>query len=385
MIDYFNISVGGEDFPVIGKELRTTQPGGARTKSFTEVKVRVASGAPHFNAKVETRAKRMRFWGSPAQWLQGHNGIGSNDFQSLVKASVLLVFETLKRDCPASVLDAISSGEYDVHEVHIAEQYRFPHALIGTLCNNTRRYSDSSLQAVPLDKGIGVRLWPYSRDRQVLLYDKYHYFMDGLKKHKRKLVGNLPKDFFRVGVSLDFERMMDEILAHGIRIETRIERALKNKTSPLNRGVFWTPETARELHSKVLQDIPLFDLPSISIQEQLLTSARTDHKALIAVWLTGRDMHQFFDSSATFYRWRKMMLEQYGIDISFPPTPDCGIRWADLIASVSIIEVPEWAKESGFVYEPERWIGWKNPTQNHRSWLRPEPAIPFGKQPMTAM
>jgi hypothetical protein len=42
-------------------------------------------------------------------------------------------------------------------------------------------------------------------------------------------------------------------------------------------------------------------------------------------------------------------------------------------------ENPEWAKESGFVYEPERWSGWRNPTQNHRAWLRPEPEIRFGK------
>ena len=111
MIDYLNITIDGDDFPTIGKEFTTKQPGGARTKSFTEVKVRVATGAPWLHAKVETKEKRMRFWGSPAAWLQGHNGMGSNDFQPLIKASVLLVFDTLGLDCPVSVMEAISTGE----------------------------------------------------------------------------------------------------------------------------------------------------------------------------------------------------------------------------------------------------------------------------------
>lgn len=379
MIDYFNITVDGDDFPTIGKEFTTKQPGGARTKSFTEVKVRVATGAPWLHTKVETKEKRMRFWGSPAAWLQGHNGMGSNDFQPLVKASVLLVFDTLGLDYPASVMEAISTGEYDVDEVHVAEQYRMPHQLVGPLSDNIRRYGDSSLQSVPIDKGIGIRLWPNSRDRQVLIYDKYHYFIDKFRSHRKKLLGNMPLDIDRFGTEAAFEKMLDEVLEQGIRIETRAKLMLNSKANPLNRGLHWKPETARELHRKVLESIPLADLPSIHIQERLLATATADHKMLIALWLTGRDMRQFFNSDATYYRRRTEMMKQYGFDMSIPPMPECGTRWADVIEPSAIIEVPEWAKESGFVYEPERWSGWRNPTQNHRAWLRPEPEIRFGK------
>ena len=380
MIDYFNITIKGDNFPPIGKQLTTMQPSGAESKSFTEVDVRVASGAPEFTAKVETKDKRMRFSGSPAAWLQGHNGMGSNDFQPLVRASVLLVFEILGIDCPASVMSAISTGEYDVHEVHVAEQYRMPHQLIGPLCDNIRRYGDSSLQAVPLEKGVGLRLWPNSKYTRVLIYDKYHYFLDGFWNHRKKLLGNMPLDIERFGTEAAFEKMLDEILEQGIRIETRSKLALNSPKNPLNRGVHWKPETARELHRKVVEDIPLFDLPPIHVEEQLLATAPTDHKRLIALWLTGRDMRQFFNSEPTYCRWRKKWLEKYGFDMSIPPMPECGIRWADVIALSEIIEVPDWAKESGFVFEPERWSGWKNPTQNHRAWLRPEPEVRFGKE-----
>lgn len=44
--------------------------------------------------------------------------------------------------CPASVKEAISTGEYDVHEVHVAEQYRMPHQLVGLhFRDNIRRYA----------------------------------------------------------------------------------------------------------------------------------------------------------------------------------------------------------------------------------------------------
>jgi Phage replication protein CRI len=379
MIDHFDITIRGDDFPPLGKEFTTKQPSGAESKSFTEVKVSVTSDAPSFRARVETKQKRMRFKGSPAQFLQGHNGMGSNDLQPLVEASVLLVFETLGIQVPASVMAAISTGEYDVHEVHVAEQYRIPHDLIGLLCDSIRRYGNSSLQAVPIEQGIGVRLWPNSQYTKVLMYDKHHYFMDDLEKHKIKLLGNMPMDFGRFGTSLEFGRMMEEVLAQGIRIETRSKLALNSPKNLLNRGVHWTPETARELHRKVVQNIPLADLPPIHIQEYFLATSNAGHKMFIALWLTGRDMRQFFKSDATYYRRRKELIRQYAFDMSIPPMPECEIRWADLIAASSIIEVPDWAKESGFVYEPERWSGWKNPTQNHRAWLRPEPEIRFGK------
>ncbi|MCO4087627.1 MAG: hypothetical protein HEQ17_01235 [Limnohabitans sp.] len=209
--------------------------------------------------------------------------------------------------------------------------------------------------------------------------DKFHYFMDGLAKHKIKLLGHMPMSFGRFGTSLEFGRMMDEVLAQGIRIEARCGRMLNNPKNPLNRGTRWMPETARELHRKVVESIPLADLPPIHVQEQLLAAATASHKMLIALWLTGRDMRQFFNSDATYFRRRKAMMKQYGFDMSIPPMPECGIRWADVIAPHSIIEVPDWAKESGFVYKLERWNGWHSPTQNHRAWLRPEPEIRFGK------
>lgn len=375
MIDFFNITIDGDDFPEIGKPVTTRQPSGAETHSLTEVKVRVAPGAQDFSAQVETRNKQphIRFKGSPAKWLQGHNGMGSNDFQAVVKASVFLVFETLEIDCPASVSAALSSGEYDVHEAHVAEHYRFPRGLIPKLCDTIRRHADSSLKAVPMEKGIGIRLWPDSRDLTVAIYDKYNYFMDGLCSHKSMLMGNMPADFQRIAVGMDFDQMMQEHLANIVRIETRHMRSLKSKLRPLNRGSLWLPESARELHVNAVQKIPLQDMPPLDQRELLLDTASVGHRILIALWLDGRDPMNFCTSESVYYRRRREILALYGIDLSVRPLPENTIKWSDLTNPASIVEPPQWAVESGFMYDPKERSTWAVRTQNETAWLRPVP------------
>lgn len=370
MIDYFDITINGDDFPEIGKAVMTRHPGGAKTKSFTEVKVCADKEAPHFSARVENGAERMRFSGSPALWLQGHNGMGSNDFTGLVKASVLLVFETLKLACPASVMEALDTGNYAVDEVHVAEHYRMPEGMIHRLCDNIRRYADPTLEATPIRPGIGVRLHPNSRDRQILIYNKHHYFLDGLIKHKRKLLGRMPMDFDRVGTNLYFDHMLEQFLAEGARIEVRLKRCLKNKNRLFNHGSLWHPETARALHLETVQVIPLQDLPPLDKRELLLQTAKLEHRTLIALWLDGRRPMDFCKSPSTYYRRRQEVLQQYGIDLSIPALRDDAINWGSITNAAAIMEPPDWAVEGGFVYEPSRWIGWRDATQNERAWLR---------------
>lgn len=372
MIDYFNITIDGDDFPEIGKKVVVRQPSGIKTKSFTEVKVIAGKYAPHFNVRVETNGKRMRFHGSPAQWLQGHNGMGSNDFRGLVKKTVRLTFETLEMDCPASISEAIISGGYAVDQVHVAEHYAMPASLIAKLCDDIRRYGVASLKATPISPGIGVRLWPGSRDREVLIYDKQNYFLDKHLRHKYKLLGQMPMSFERIGTGLYFDQMMDQYLAHGVRIETRHKRDLKNKNLSLDKGVAWSHDVARALHIKTVNGIQLQDLPPLDMREQIIQKADSKNRALIALWLDGRDPKTFCSSPATYYRHRKDILEKYGIDLSVPALMVDGISWKLLTDPANIMEPPEWALESGFVYEPKRWNGFVDATQYERAWLNSE-------------
>lgn len=376
MIDYFNISIRGTDFPAIGKPLHTLQPSGVQTASFTETVVRPDRAGPEFRVQVELRYGRLRLSGCPLTWLQGHNGMGTNDFPAVVQAVVPLVFATLQLAMPDAVRAALADGSYTVHEVHVAELHRMPHALIPLFCDHIRRHAPSALQATPLEdgKGIGVRLWPHSRDRRVILYDKHHYFRDGLIKHRHKLLGNLPRGSFeRIGTGLAFDRMLAYLRA-GIRIETRFQRYLAARG--LNRGSAWTAETARHIHFDVLNSLPLDSLPGIAEQEALLSqTTQVDERRLLALWLDGRRVKDFFGSDAAYYRWCQRFASRFGIDLSAKPVPTGGVRWQEVIAPTAVLEIPDWAYANHFVFDPDAVGEGDGAPYLERAWLDPAAAI----------
>jgi len=167
--------------------------------------------------------------------------------------------------------------------------------------------------------------------------------------------------------------MMGHFLELGIRIETRFMRSLKSKTNSLNRGEYWTPETARQLHRQMMLEIPLADVPKIHLAEQMMTEPNLEFRTMLALWLAGREPRQFCKSDATYFRRRSAILALHGVDLSIPFLPDAGIGWTDVIAEDALMEPPAWAVDSGFVYEPSRWTDYRHPTLYERAWLHPEP------------
>ncbi len=374
MIDFIDIRFHGTDFGDIGKKLSTLQRGGYVTQSSTAEVVGAGRGAPFLNIKINRKNKELRIWGCPAKWLQCHNGIGSNDLHSVVASAVALVFAHLQRSVPASVQQTLDERSYGIAEVHVAELHRMPHALISAFCANIRRFAPDHLQATALEegKGIGVRLSPRSRERQILMYDKHHYFRDGSIRHRQMLLGHLDvQSFERLGPALYFDRLMDEHLNQGIRVETRHLRNLKPRG--LHIGSAWTPITARDLHLDVLADIHLSDLPPVAEAEALLSQCSQDDRRLIALWLDGRNVRDFFDAESTYYRWRKRVLRQFSIDVSSRPVPCTEVQWSSLIAPSSLIETPDWAIDSPLFYEPLTQTADSTKSPAAHAWPVPTP------------
>lgn len=110
-------------------------------------------------------------------------------------------------------------------------------------------------------------------------------------------------------------------------------------------------DTARTLHHQVLDTVPLADMPALAEAERLLAGAPQDHRRLLALWLDGRDVRGVFDVAASYYRWRKMALSRFGVDVSHAPLACEDCRWTKLIAPESVLETPAWAIESAFVFE----------------------------------
>lgn len=375
MIDYFNITFTGDDFGSFGKLLRTTQPGGYDIESFTPAKVGADPKAPALEVRVNRKKQQLQISGCPLTWLQGHNGLGSNDLPFLVTESTKLLFARQQRAVPPSVKKQLHDRSYAVNDVHVAELHRMPHPLIPALCNNIRRFGPDDLEATPLEKGIGLRLYPNSRDRQVLLYDKHNYYLDGKDKHRNRLLGQLPpKSFERYGPIWAFARMMSEHLNQGIRIETRHKRNLKARG--LTIGCAWTTTTARELHHDVLASIPLADLPPVAEAEALLARLGQEDRRLLALWLEHRHVPDFFDAPATYFRWRKRMLVDFQVNASNVPIPSTEVKWSNLISPGSVLETPEWAFEGSFLHHPGRVALGITTSPSEEAWPPPRVLVP---------
>ncbi|RYH70942.1 MAG: hypothetical protein EON54_00965 [Alcaligenaceae bacterium] len=370
----------GDELSKIGKAVRTKHPSGVETTSFTPVKIKGGPEAPEFQLRINKKKNRLEFAGCPLLWLQGHNGLGSNDLPFLVEQSIVLVFQRLGYAIPGTVQQQLRDRSYGLSEVHVAELHRMRHALIDAFCENIRRFAPPALRATPLEKGIGIRLWPDSRVRTVLMYDKFQYYLDGTPKHRRRLLGKLPiKSFERLGPNWNFNRMLEEHLNQGIRIETRHKRSLRSRG--LDAGDAWTDSTAREIHHAVLADVPIDDLPPVAEAEALLERMGQDDRRLVALWLEHRDVPKFFDSSATYHRWRKRILAEFDLDLSRRPISSAETKWSTLTSAASILETPRWAIDECFLHDPQRYAQGLRVPPSAEAWPPPRVAKPRSQAP----
>ena len=365
MIDYFNISFAVHAELPIGDRRTTERVGGHSTISRTPVKLKFGRHSPTFEVRQDIHR-------CPLVWLQGHNAMGSNDFRGLVDVVVRLALQALGVEFSADLRDAVESGNYRVHEVHVAEHHRMPRKLIRTLCREIHRYAPTSLLAerLPQKKAVGVRLWPNSRSRSVLLYDKRNYYDDNPPKHRARLFGSLTNgDAYRQALASSFEKALAH-LEQGVRIETRFRSALT--ALKLTRGMDWDISTARRIHLATLQRVPLSAVPELADLPELVDQIE-NHKLHLCVrlWSLGEDVQASFGTRKTFERTRKVALERYGIDFRRPPLT-WGGSWQTLIERESIISVPRWAKDRQFVFSP----CWKSQpetdstTHFEKVWLR---------------
>lgn len=372
MIDFTKLFLRGS-FPPIGKMLNVAHRDQVVSNTFTADKYKLFSDGAEYglhlrNLKDGEQELEMTF--CPAKILQGHNGFGSNDLQGVVREAVRLIFRQHGIPLTTDIGTRLRTGDYRLSQVDIAELYRMPHALIPVLCENIRRYAPSSLQAVPLERGVGVRLWPLSDSRRVLIYDKLHYFDDGPVKHKTILLaGTELESFAQLGLHLNFDDLR-KYLGQGVRIETRVYGPFLRKRK-LDKGSAWTTRIAGRVHREVLEEVPLSDL-GLSDVEAAIASAPPSQGALIALWAAGRTPRNFATSESAYFRHRKAILANFRLDISRPAVANAGLSWPQLVDPSSLVKsAPDWARGQGFFYNPRHPRGLPRSTKSGR---RPTPS-----------
>lgn len=359
MIDFAKTAIAGT-FPVIGKPMAVTHRPGQTSHGYTAVSDRLFGDGADYrlhlrNFKSGGQLLECEF--CPPKINQGHNGLGSNDLRGVVSHAVKLILRD--RDIPVSrQLDRrLQEGDYTLRAVHIAELHRMPHEAIPALCRSIRRQGSDSLQAVPIGRGIGVRLWPNSRSRQLLIYDKVHYYLDvtartPFKHHEILQAGLQPGSWPYLWQGQHMSNLM-EYLQQGVRIEVRLLADFL-KRRKLDRASAWTKQVAQDVYQEVLAEVPLGGSVLASAVDRAIATEPLPLKTLLVAWAAGYDPAAFSTSPATFYRHAKLIKVRFGIDISLPPTQLPGsINWTDLIKLEAIVErAPEWARGDGFFFNP---------------------------------
>jgi hypothetical protein len=360
MIDFIALTLTGT-FPAIGKKVSVSHRPNNIGKSYTRDRYRLFENGADFVAQVSGTLNSLRLEFCPAKVLQGHNGIGSNDLRSVVIYSVRLILDRLKVKRTQDIENNLKHGDYVLHEVHIAELHRMPHSMIGTMCDHIRKFAPAELQVTPIHPGVGIRLWPNSRSRQVLIYDKYHHFMDKTFKHKKILLAGT-HDWTKMGLSFHFENLL-EYLRKGVRIECRLKSQYL-RSHKLNMGKNWSEERGRNEYLTMLADIPLSGICPRFDVNAILKKLSAPQKIVFSVWLAGCDPHIVCSSKASFFRHRKVILQKIGYDVSRPgiSLPE-GITWSNLVSIKSIVDPPRWSKHSMLFFEPRFFLA----TQHLRS------------------
>ena len=324
-------------------------------KSRTPHTIKIGKYGPEIHIHWIAKKSMLLVSCCPAQVLQCHNVFGSDDLQFLVLEIAQVVFSVLDQPMPSDVRKRLENGDFELYEVHIAEQHRLGGIDIGDLSHAIRRGACNKLGATTLEEGVGVRLWPNSRDRTVLLYSKFVYLADKPDQHLMKFCGTLTDSALTIA-----KAHFADITAYaklGVRIEVRLKRrALKNLK--LNVGCAWSYGEARKQYLRVLETIPISTM-SVAADSKLIAQLHTDHeRMLVGLWLDGKRPADHCHSNAIITKVRNAVKKRLNIDICRPRVTLPELKWTELIAEASIVPPPKRGRADGILFTPQSPVSW---------------------------
>ena len=299
MIDWLTIwlpRVAEWDLPGRIKVLRDQETGLETTLGHQGRQV------PSFDTSVRVRPVDacIEVSGNPSKWLQGHNLFGSDDVPGTIRRWLKRIEQ---HPAIGQRLFPLHPLVYaDIHEIHLAQMVDMDSPKNKTdflnqlgLLSKTRHKSQFfySGETVYFGKG-GDKTSKTSRLYFWRFYDK----LAEMKRHKQKQVCE----------------------NWNIENHVRAEVVLKSmylKQLGLNRPKSWTSETVSNLYLEMLTKI---NLAEGNIMDTFAPPPGMNEKdkRIWYQWVAGERLVSSM-TRPTFYRVRRHMLDEHGIDISLPP------------------------------------------------------------------
>lgn len=272
--------------------------------------------------------------GNPVKWFQGHNLFGSSDLVGLVYETVVKLSELLSAPQSDNFLNAIKKGGFKVSRIDLTCMFALPtRSDVYAWLNHAERTCRTRC-GTSLSRGNTVYMNKDSKRWTVVMYSK------GLEVEKHKL----PK-----GLS---ETKLSDYADNKLRIELRL-RSRELKDTMLHAGKNWLLFEPIDVFRDYVGRI---EMSEVDIRDDKLLELPSKLRATYALWDRGLDVRQYM-SKPTYYRHRKSLLKDFGIDISVPkPTEETHVNVVPLrrMLEVKPAGVPDWAVGTELYFEPRR-------------------------------
>lgn len=229
----------------------------------------------------------FRFSGNPSKFLQGHNVAGpSVSMLGPVLQAMVRAFPKELRpvDADSEILPACQRSRLDVNVTVDLEAHRFVHDWLQLAATSTRSRHGRALNS------SGTVYWGKSSRRWTI---KAYCKHCELKKHRPEIDENL------------YKFLVDYTLGQ-LRIELTLRRPELEVRGTLSESVVW--EFWKRITVGVMK------------RETEIERREVPGRVLpaLALWEAGRDVSTVY-SRATFYRYRRIILDLLGVDIANAP------------------------------------------------------------------
>ena len=293
----------------------------------------------------------IRLDGNPVKFMQGHNVWGSSDLHGLVTGSLIKLIELVSPStslacihhlCKMGRLTRVDLNcMYDLGTSHNVNSWLRAASEASTICHRGRgQFSGDTLYW-----GKKSRRWSLKA-----------YWKGGeLRKHK-------PKSFTDGGYPPTELQSVQDYADRALRVEV-VLRGMELSKFGLLEVQSWKETSFEEVYNRYVGKLEFSENMKVGADIPDLDKLPARLRAPVQLWYEGHDLRKNY-SRATWYRYKREILNRIGLDISLPQPkqrPDC----SNVVPLVRVLEavpmgVPDWAKGTDLYYEPPHYPDFKS-------------------------
>lgn len=269
--------------------------------------------------------------GNPAKFLQGHNVFGTDDLVTLVRDSVLRVFDILSLKVTDQLLDVLHTGNYRLTQVDINYMYALPTQADVRAWLRAAEFKSKTRHGRSLNDR-GTIYWGRSSKRwSMKAYSKH----DELSVPKHSLPAELK------------HTELHSFTEGKLRLEVTIKSKELDKLNLAN-AKNWGTDTPASIHSEYLKRLEMNT--QVALSTDILNLLPNNIRSTYVNWKEGYNPKDLL-SKPTYYRHRSELLK-HGIDINLARDVAESSNVIPLVRILEAqpVEIPEWAYKQGLIH-----------------------------------